>query len=93
MPVLSGLQFIHDQTKNQDMQLALKACMVDISEGREFHYALGKHPHIFDQSYVQLMRAGKISNKLELILDRICEISEIRAENIAKINPQFFIRK
>ncbi|MBF0299910.1 MAG: type II secretion system F family protein [Oligoflexia bacterium] len=91
--VLKGLQFIYDQTESIELKRVIKECMADISEGRELNYALSRHPHVFDKSYVSLIRAGELSGELDMILDRICEITEVRAENDAKIKGALFYPK
>ncbi|MBF0360362.1 MAG: type II secretion system F family protein [Oligoflexia bacterium] len=93
MPILKGLQFIFDQTENSILKGVVKSCMADISEGKEFNYALAKYPDIFDKSFIGLIKAGEMSGELEAIFDRICEITEIKAENRTKIKSALFYPK
>ena len=52
----------------------------DLKEGSSFANALNKYPHVFDKIYVQLVRAGEASGKLETILDRLVVFYERREE-------------
>jgi len=57
----------------------------DIKEGTALAKSLKKYPEVFDTIYVQLVRAGEASGKLELILDRLVEYMERRQESAARL--------
>ena len=52
----------------------------EVKEGISFADALKKYPKAFDNIYVQLVRAGEASGKLEVILERLTAYLERRAE-------------
>lgn len=51
-----------------------------LKEGTSFADALERYPYVFENLYVQLVRAGEQSGNLELILQRITEYMERRQE-------------
>ena len=57
----------------------------DIKEGTALAKSLKKYPEVFDNIYVQLVRAGEASGKLELILDRLVEYMERRQESADRL--------
>lgn len=57
----------------------------DIKEGTALAKSLKKYPEVFDTVYVQLVRAGEASGKLELILDRLVEYMERRQESADRL--------
>jgi type II secretory pathway component PulF len=57
----------------------------DIKEGSSFADALKKYPKVFDNIYVQLVRAGEASGKLEIILERLTGFLERKEEMRSRI--------
>lgn len=70
VPLLEGLELLADQFEGRvrSMLIAIKD---GVREGQSFADGLGKYPSVFDNIYVQLVRAGEATGKLELILDRL----------------------
>lgn len=79
VPLLQALELLTEQFEG-----SLKTMLVNIKdevkEGISFADALKKYPKAFDNIYVQLVRAGEASGKLEVILDRLTSYLERRAE-------------
>ena len=65
MPLLQALELLVDQFEGQ-LHTVLVTVKDDIKEGISFADALKKYPKIFDNIYVQLVRAGEASGKLKL---------------------------
>ena len=82
VPLLQAMELLCDQFEGK-----LNSVLVDIKdslkEGSSLANSLGKYPRMFDNTYVQLVKAGEASGKLEVILDRLVEFLE-RRENISK---------
>jgi len=75
VPLLDALELLMEQTEK-----GLRKIVVDlkdsVKEGRSFADALSDFPHIFNTTYVQLVRAGEASGRLEIILERLVEQME-----------------
>lgn len=82
VPVLQAIELLIEQfeggTKN--MLVRIKD---DIKEGISLADALSKYPKVFENLYIQLVRAGEATGKLEIILERLTTFLE-RREAIAK---------
>lgn len=77
IPLLQSLELLTDQFTGK-LKTMLVRIKDDIKEGQSFADALKKYPSTFDTIYVQLVRAGEASGKLETILDRLTLYMERR---------------
>jgi len=82
VPLLQALELLVDQFEGT-LHSILVTVKDDIKEGISFADALKKYPKTFDNIYVQLIRAGEASGKLETILERLTSYIE-RREAIRK---------
>lgn len=79
VPLLQALELLIEQFEGT-MRTVLVRIKDEVKEGASFADALKKYPKIFDNIYVQLVRAGEASGKLETILERLTSYMERRAE-------------
>jgi type II secretory pathway component PulF len=79
VPLLQALELLMDYFEGQ-FHAILSMIKDEVKEGRSLAEALGKYPKTFDSIYVQLVRAGEASGKLELILERLSSYLERQAE-------------
>jgi len=69
IPLGEAIDIIKQQTKNFAFQKVLAAVSSDITNGQSLEKALSKHPEVFDQFYINLIRIGEESGNLEKNLD------------------------
>lgn len=79
VPLLQSLELLTEQFEGS-LKTLLVAIKDDIKEGTSLADALKKYPKVFENIYVQLVRAGEASGKLEVILDRLTDYLERRDE-------------
>jgi type IV pilus assembly protein PilC len=79
IPLLQALELLIDQFKGT-LRTIIVAVKDDIKEGSSLADALKKYPKTFDNIYVQLVRAGEASGKLEMILERLTLFLERKEE-------------
>ncbi len=82
VPLLQALELLVEQTEGQLRTIVIDL-KDDIKEGKSLAEGLSKYPKIFSNTYVQLVKAGEASGKLETILDRLTAYTE-RAEALRK---------
>lgn len=70
VPLLQSLELLSEQFDGR-MRRMIVALKDGVKEGSSLAEGLSHYPHIFETLYVQLVRAGEASGKLELILDRL----------------------
>lgn len=85
VPLLDALELLSEQTEGRLKLITIKL-KDDLKEGRAFADALAQFPKTFDRTYVQLVKAGEASGKLEPILDRLSAYLERQDEIRKKIN-------
>ena len=96
MSVMDSLRLISNQTQNPKLKESLLEIVEDIKGGSPMSQAMAKHPDIFSVFYVNMIKSGEESGKLEEIflsladhLERTYELGS-KAKN-ALIYPAFVI--
>ncbi len=79
VPLLQAFELLSEQFTGrlQDVIVAIKD---ELKEGQSLADAMSDYPKIFSNIYVQLVRAGEASGKLENILERLVYFLERREE-------------
>lgn len=85
IPLVQALELLVEQTEGnlKNIVIALKD---GIKEGRSLADGLSRFPEAFDSIYVQLVRAGEATGKLEVILERLNDFLERREEIKKKVS-------
>ena len=76
LPLLRGLRVLLRQTKNPTLRKTLEAMGQSVESGSTFSEALAQHPRIFDNLYVNMIRAGEAGGVIEVVLARLAEFME-----------------
>jgi len=71
LPLVQSLDILAMQHENKTFQEVLKTIKDDVESGSTFAAALGRHPKIFDELYVNLVVAGEEGGILDNILLRL----------------------
>jgi type II secretory pathway component PulF len=82
VPIVQSFELLIEQFSGR-MQSILIAIKDMIREGVALAQALARYPSVFDTLYVQLVRAGEASGKLDMMLERLTVYLE-RKEELAK---------
>ena len=64
LPLVSVLKNLGDETPHRGLRLAIGDVREDVEHGTDFGDALSEHADIFDEIYVNIVRAGISSGKL-----------------------------
>jgi MSHA biogenesis protein MshG len=65
MPLLLAIEGIQRSTSNKALSKALLAVRADMDRGSDLSTAFARHPHIFDNFYVNMVRVGEGSGRLD----------------------------
>jgi type IV pilus assembly protein PilC len=71
VPLLRALTSLEQHTDSQGLKNALVAVKKDVQDGAPLADALEKHPRIFSDVYVNMVRAGEAAGILDEILKRL----------------------
>lgn len=85
IPLLRGVQGLAEQMQNKTFKEILLKVSTDIQTGSSFSDALAKHPKVFSELYINMVRAGEASGTLDDILGRLASLAEHAAEIKAKV--------
>jgi type IV pilus assembly protein PilC len=83
LPLVQGLDILASQQENKAFKKLLGQVKGDVESGSTFAEALGKHPRVFDELFVNLIAAGETGGILDTILQRLSAYIE-KAEKLKK---------
>jgi type IV pilus assembly protein PilC len=77
-PLNTALRALKNQTESNYFKEVIESILKDIEEGRMLSDALRRHPKVFSNEYVSLIKAGETGGFLQRILNRINDMQERR---------------
>jgi type IV pilus assembly protein PilC len=83
LPLVQCLDILGLQQENQAFKKVIMKVKEDVESGSTFADALGKHPNVFDELFVNLVSAGEVGGILDTILSRLATYIE-KAMKLAK---------
>lgn len=81
LPLLRGLHVLQRQTPHAALKDALTGMCEAVESGSTFSESLQNYPKIFNNLYINMVRAGEAGGVLEVVLTRLAEFAE-KAERI-----------
>jgi len=75
-PLVSAIDALLPQTKSYRLKTILAQVKDTIVEGQSFAQALTQYPGIFSPLFINMVRAGETSGTLEIVLERLADITE-----------------
>ena len=85
IPLVNALTILAEQIENEGLRNIVGTVRQDIEAGMSFCDALAKHPLIFSDLFVNMVKAGEASGMLNEILDRLAMFMEKQAALNRKI--------
>ena len=76
LPLMRGIEVLKRQMKDPQMLEALGGISENIAAGGTFSESLTQYPKIFDNLYVNMVKAGEAGGVLEVVLGRLAEFAE-----------------
>jgi type IV pilus assembly protein PilC len=80
-----ALEQLDKQTQNKNMKKITTAIIKDLNQGNDLSVCFSKHPKIFDNIYINLVKAGEASGKSDAFLGKIVTALEKREKIKSKI--------
>ena len=71
-----SMRLLIRQTKKGKLHSALETILNDLQDGFSFSTALSKYPDIFDPIFINVVRAGEATGKLEIVLSQLATTLE-----------------
>ena len=85
LPIMEALSISRKQAKTPGLIKLTRSLIEDLNNGLAFSEGLKKFPKVFDDSYVNMVRAGESSGTLAKFLAKICELMDKKAKIIKDI--------
>jgi len=76
IPLAEALAALFDQTENVRLKVPVGEVRTAVNEGSALADALAKHPKLFDELYVSMVRAGELAGNLDTVLTRLADFLE-----------------
>ncbi|MDQ3625535.1 MAG: type II secretion system F family protein [Verrucomicrobiota bacterium] len=76
LPLLRALTVLAKQERDKVLQKTISNLSDAVQSGSTFSEGLAQHPKIFNDLYVNMVRAGELGGVLELVLSRLAEFQE-----------------
>lgn len=85
IPIIQSLITLVEQTTKRELQETIVSVREEIEKGASISSALEKHPDVFSELYVSMVRAGESGGVLDEILERIAGYLENLAQLRRKV--------
>jgi type II secretion system protein F len=76
IPLADALGALVEQVNNVRFKAPLSEVRSAVNEGSSFGDALAKHPKLFDDLFVSMVRAGEVAGNLDEVLTRLADFLE-----------------
>src|SRR4051812_38250310 len=76
LPLLRALTVLAKQERDKVLKKTISNLSDAVQGGSTFSEGLAQHPRIFNDLYVNMVRAGEVGGVLELVLTRLAEFQE-----------------
>lgn len=85
LPFITSFDALIEQTDNRRLKKVISQVRKDVEGGSSFSDALAKHPNVFSNLYISMIRAGEAGGVLDEILERLASLAEHEAQTRARI--------
>ena len=93
LPILDSFKMVEEQTENKRLKLIINQIAKDLEAGTSLSKCFAKNPDVFDKIFVNMIKAGEASGKLDIFLMKLTEILERREDIRRKIKSASFYPK
>jgi general secretion pathway protein F len=83
--IVEALAALVDQVDSPQLKVILSEVKGKVNEGSSLAKALGEHPNVFNNVYVNMVDAGEASGTLDIVLLRLAEFTEAQVKLKNKI--------
>lgn len=85
LPLIEVLNILGEQVERLTLKNVLRQVEKDVQGGSSFYEALARHPRVFNQFFLSMVKAGEASGMLDTILDQVATYLEKSASIRRKV--------
>lgn len=71
LSILPSLEMVRDQVENPTLKTVVNQIYIDVESGSSLSQSFSKHPDIFNAIYINMVKAGESSGRLDIFLDKL----------------------
>ena len=71
LAILPSLAMVRDQVENPVLKKTMDGIYQDVESGSSLSQSFSKHPDIFNPIYINMVKAGESSGRLDIFLDKL----------------------
>ena len=90
IPIAQALDVLAEQIEDRGFKQTLRKIRDDIEAGSSLSEAVSRHPKIFSGFFINMLRAGESSGRLDEILDRVAAYLEKASALQRKVKASLF---
>lgn len=76
IPLVGALDALMEQTTSPPLKRIIAQVKESVNEGNSLTASLSKHPKLFSNIYINMVRAGEASGSLDVVLERLADFGE-----------------
>jgi len=76
IPLVGALDALMEQTTSPPLKKIIAQVKESVNEGNSLTVSLSRHPKLFSNIYINMVRAGEASGSLDVVLERLAEFGE-----------------
>jgi len=76
IPLVGALDALMEQTTSPPLKKIIAQIKESVNEGNSLTGSLARHPKLFSNIYINMVRAGEASGSLDVVLERLAEFGE-----------------
>jgi type IV pilus assembly protein PilC len=85
LPILRALAILAEQTSNPELARVLGLVRTDVEQGASLSGAMSKHPKVFNDLFVAMVKSGETGGSLDDVLLRLADMIEAEVRLRGKI--------
>jgi type IV pilus assembly protein PilC len=85
LPILRALSILAEQTENTELARVLGEVRTDVEQGSSLSGAMQKHPRVFNNLFVAMVKSGEMGGSLDNVLLRLADMIENEVKLRGKI--------
>lgn len=76
IPLVQSLKVLVEQTENVKLKGVIAELATDVDGGSKFSQALARHPKVFSEFFISMVRSGETSGRLDEVLNYLADQQE-----------------
>ncbi len=81
----SGLKTLYNQTQNLALKETINELVSDIDAGLSLSQSLERHPHVFSEFYINMVRSAEVTGRIESVMNFLADYLEKEVALVSRV--------